>query len=242
MNYKRIYNELVERRKTSPYNGYTENHHIIPRCMGGTDTEENIVALSAREHFIAHQLLYKIYKTYKLLCAITLMCTDRNGNRLNNRLYSWHRERFAKETSKYMKTYWENNPHPRGMLGKKHSIESLQKIVLPLRKRAKEVSIEINKFSLNGDFIERFDSLAEASRSVNGSRSNIKYCAEGKFQYAYGFRWSYLRNPNFSIIKPRNYKGARGKISINDGNTNKLINNYEPIPSGWVRGRIKVGQ
>lgn len=208
--------------------------------MGGKDDKENLVNLSAREHFIAHQLLYKIHKTYSLLNAITFMCSGRHGQRYTNRLYSWHRERFAEESSKHMKEYWANNPHPKGMLGKKHTEETLKQISEWSKENIKRS--EIHKFSLEGKFIESFDSLFLASQSVFGNASNIKYCAEGKFQYAYGFRWSYSLTPTFDTVKPRNYKGARGKISINNGTKNKLINSNEPIPEGWVRGRVKVNK
>lgn len=36
---------------------YHERHHIIARCMGGTDEEDNLIDLFAREHFEAHRLL-----------------------------------------------------------------------------------------------------------------------------------------------------------------------------------------
>jgi len=38
--------------------GY-EIHHIIPKSLGGSDNKENLVLLTAREHYIAHWLLYK---------------------------------------------------------------------------------------------------------------------------------------------------------------------------------------
>ena len=37
-------------------------HHIVPRHMGGEDTDENFTYLTPREHVIAHFLLWKIYK------------------------------------------------------------------------------------------------------------------------------------------------------------------------------------
>lgn len=40
---------------------YYENHHIIPECLGGLDTKENLVYLTYREHYICHLLLTKIY-------------------------------------------------------------------------------------------------------------------------------------------------------------------------------------
>lgn len=39
--------------------GYSERHHIIPKCMGGKSNSENLVYLSAREHFVCHLLLIK---------------------------------------------------------------------------------------------------------------------------------------------------------------------------------------
>lgn len=36
---------------------YHERHHIVPKCLGGTNNEENLIDLYAREHFEAHRLL-----------------------------------------------------------------------------------------------------------------------------------------------------------------------------------------
>ncbi|AUE23129.1 homing endonuclease [Citrobacter phage CF1 ERZ-2017] len=241
MNYQKIYDSLVERRKASPFIGYTENHHIIPKCMGGSDDKENLVALSAREHFVAHLLLCKIHEGhFGLASAMVLMTTDKANNRLNNRLYELHRKLFSKNNSMFFKEYWKNNPHPRGMSGKHHTEECKRQISKSCK--ASIATIKIHQFSLDGEFIKTFNSMSEAAESVSGSVSNIKYCAEGCFQYAYGFRWSYSLIPNFDKIKPRNYKGARGKICVNNGFKNKLIESSEPIPDGWVRGRVKVNK
>jgi hypothetical protein len=60
MNYQFHYDELIRKRgrKVKPTGIYTEGHHIIPRSMGGTDESNNITYLTAREHFIAHWLLW----------------------------------------------------------------------------------------------------------------------------------------------------------------------------------------
>lgn len=80
MNYKDHYDKLIYKAKMrTEINQYTENHHIIPRCMGGTDTKDNLVRLTAREHFIAHQLLYKEYRTTKLAHAWFMMTVNGNG-------------------------------------------------------------------------------------------------------------------------------------------------------------------
>lgn len=69
MNYQRIYDQLIARAKDRKIYEYSELHHITPRCIGGTDSPENLVRLTAREHFIAHALLFKIHKTSKLAHA-----------------------------------------------------------------------------------------------------------------------------------------------------------------------------
>lgn len=37
------------------------NHHIIPRCMGGSDDSSNIIALTYEEHIEAHRILHEKY-------------------------------------------------------------------------------------------------------------------------------------------------------------------------------------
>ena len=102
MNYKKIYSTIIENRKNNPYEGYTEKHHIIPRCMNGTDDKENIVSLSAREHYVCHQLLVKMYpKEHGLIKAANMMCTDSFTTiRTKNRVYGWLRERLSIEMSR----------------------------------------------------------------------------------------------------------------------------------------------
>lgn len=92
MNYQKIYNGLVEKAKVrgldkSKHEGYFEIHHIVPRCLGGSNDESNLVMLNLREHLIAHLLLWKAYPdNYKLVYAARMMST-KNGMRLNSRLY-----------------------------------------------------------------------------------------------------------------------------------------------------------
>lgn len=61
MNYSAHYTLLIERAKFRTTTGYKEAHHIIPKCLGGTDEPSNLVDLTAREHYIAHILLAKIH-------------------------------------------------------------------------------------------------------------------------------------------------------------------------------------
>ena len=58
--YTRIYYQIIEVAKTRTLEGYKERHHIIPKSLGGNNSKENLVNLTAREHFICHWLLTKM--------------------------------------------------------------------------------------------------------------------------------------------------------------------------------------
>ena len=75
--YERWYTSLIAKARSTrslyPKTENTEKHHIIPRCVGGTDEESNLARLSIREHYIAHLLLIKMYdgeEKYKLEWAL----------------------------------------------------------------------------------------------------------------------------------------------------------------------------
>ena len=52
-----IQNILKTRGRFGCSDSYHEQHHIKPKCLGGTNDEENLIDLYAKEHFIAHKLL-----------------------------------------------------------------------------------------------------------------------------------------------------------------------------------------
>lgn len=91
MNYQKIYNNIILRAELRKLSGYKEKHHIIPRCIGGSDNPKNVVELTAREHYVAHQLLVKLYPNHSgLLYAARMMTVSGNTQkRSKNRLYEW---------------------------------------------------------------------------------------------------------------------------------------------------------
>lgn len=91
MDYAWHYQKLIDRARNRALVGYAERHHVTPRCMGGGDEPANIVRLTAEEHFVAHQLLVRIYPEYpQLIWAAHLM-----ASRPGNKLYGWVRRRMA---------------------------------------------------------------------------------------------------------------------------------------------------
>lgn len=79
--------------------GYREIHHIVPRCMGGLDDDNNLVLLTAKEHYLCHGLLFEIYRrteyASKLACAFNMMTIGRDGCKLSLLEISLAREYFS---------------------------------------------------------------------------------------------------------------------------------------------------
>ena len=82
MNYLNQYNNLIASRKnTLRKKGigiYYEKHHIIPKWLGGTDIKDNLILLTAKEHFIAHLLLWKHYRDRSSALAFHKMTKSNN--------------------------------------------------------------------------------------------------------------------------------------------------------------------
>lgn len=58
MTYNEFINNILETRgRFACGEEYHERHHIVPKCMGGTNEKENLIDLFAREHFEAHRML-----------------------------------------------------------------------------------------------------------------------------------------------------------------------------------------
>ena len=134
MNYTRIYNQIINRAKDRTIEDfqYYENHHIIPKCMNGSNKKDNLVKLTAREHFICHWLLFKKYKTSKLAHAWFMMyMTSDNQSRYISKNYEQAKKAHSEAVSKQMKG--EGNP----FYGKAHTKETIDRIILGNRNHKK---------------------------------------------------------------------------------------------------------
>ena len=105
MDYSKIYKSIIERRlKTPPIAAYVERHHILPRSIGGHNTKSNLVSLTAREHFICHLLLTKIYragvKHDKMVRAFVMMLWAKGVGQVRYKVNSTRYEKLKIEFSK----------------------------------------------------------------------------------------------------------------------------------------------
>lgn len=102
--YNTWYDNIITNSQKRTTDDYTESHHIIPESLGGPDTPENRTALTAREHFICHWLLTKIYSTgdahWKMLNALRIMrAENKSQTRYKTKITSRVYEKLKKEYS-----------------------------------------------------------------------------------------------------------------------------------------------
>jgi hypothetical protein len=168
--YNTWYNNITENARTRFLDGYKERHHIIPRSLGGADDKENLVDLTAREHFICHWLLTKMHtgeSRAKMIYALNGMKrngqhTQRYETKITSRVYENLKKEFSLVHSAAMKgrlahnkgvpaTEEQKEKNRKSALGKKMSPESIAKGVAKRKgqKRTKEQKENISK-SLKG--------------------------------------------------------------------------------------------
>jgi hypothetical protein len=106
--YSKWYLLLIEKARIRklPKETYTEGHHVIPKSWGGLNTRDNIVRLTAKEHYIAHAFLWKMDVSLgyhnKMVHAFNAMSIMKDGSynkpgyKINSRLFESVRlERIA---------------------------------------------------------------------------------------------------------------------------------------------------
>ena len=118
MNYDRIYQELMVAAKPrgtdkSKLDGYYELHHILPKCLGSSEDEANLVLLTAREHFVAHRLLAKSYPgNSKLLFAVSAFSMGKHMRYLTSRQVALAREAYSAALSQRNAQLAAEGRHP----------------------------------------------------------------------------------------------------------------------------------
>ena len=108
--YTHWYCQIITRARTRHIQGYVEHHHIIPRSLGGKDNQGNIVALTAREHFVCHLMLTRMttgQHRNKMISSVFYLTgrgkADRHNVIKRSRLYAKLRQELAQIVSQQKK-------------------------------------------------------------------------------------------------------------------------------------------
>lgn len=169
------YQKFISYYKNIVSEGFIEKHHITPKCLGGNDTLDNLVALPARAHFIAHALLHKAYPEHAGLAhAFAMMAVN---NAYQNRCASSKLYEMSKNArSKAMKGI----PRPEWVKEKlrkpKSNTENYKKP--KSKEHAKNISNALKgKVKSNQSVLKMVDSMAihYAKRSIEYNRKKEMY-------------------------------------------------------------------
>lgn len=123
---------IARKNRNLPDDEYFETHHIVPRSLGGTDDNSNLIKLTAREHYIAHAILWKMkfsgnYHAKMAYAFCTFMYgfkhkKHKQSYKFSSRLY----EAFKKDLSELQSELLSGKGNP--FYGKNHSEETKNKI------------------------------------------------------------------------------------------------------------------
>lgn len=225
MKYTKIYEQLINRanseNRMKNQGTYYENHHITPKCIGGNDDSDNLVLLTAREHFLAHWILTRIHPTeHKLIYAWNMFCMETcNGERYTSHLYKYARER-------YIELLKANDEW------KKKMANSMSKL-LWMKHVERDESIRVVEES-----VKDFEEIGYVRGRIIKKR--MSPTAETKEKIRNGNLGNVISEEHRNKIRNQGEK----RIWVNDGIDAKHINKEELqtyINTGWKRGRKTIG-
>ena len=215
MNYEEIYSKIISRAKEANrekgVETYYEKHHIVPRCIGGSNEKSNMVLLTAKEHFLCHKILTYIYKESKQLAfAFIAICNVRNKGQVHrytptSREYQQAKQHYGQlmqgsGNPRYGKEgYWKGkqkseehidkircgNLGNQNRRGKELSVEARLNVILANQAR----SIEIHQYTKQGIFVNTYSSIKEAGELTGISRGNISTVKDTR-RRAGGYLWT----------------------------------------------------
>lgn len=223
MDYKKTYDNLMntrlmlklERIEFKKSGIYYEAHHIIPKCKGGKDSIDNIVLLTAREHFLAHWLLWLIHRDRQTALAFHKMLSSNNKQKRITSARGYGEAREAYRITNMGNTYGkggkgnigkkhskeQNDNHAKIMKGEnnpffnKHHTKESKKIISDLAKlRRGESNSNYRGTKLvkkNGVIVGEFKTSNEVAEFIGCSVNNIRNTLSGNQKTAKGFEITY---------------------------------------------------
>ena len=129
MEYNIIYNDLIARCQHRPKqkNKGFELHHITPKSLGGDNTHDNLVNLTAKEHWVAHRLLHKIHtgKAQDKMATALVMMSGTKTYRVPSRFY----EQIAQMNRQQARNSWQDPTYRARQLALRSDPERKARIV-----------------------------------------------------------------------------------------------------------------
>lgn len=236
MNYKNHYDRLIVRAIDRELDSYTESHHIVPKCLGGSNDKSNLVNLTPEEHYTAHLLLVRIYPhNKKLIHAAVMITVNGNGHdRSKNKIYGWLKRKMSKLVS--LNQQGKNNSQ--------YGTCWVNKNGLVLKIKSEEIEIYKKDGWARGR-IPHFcvvcnkETYSDRSRLCEDHRKKMGYRSQERIKKSHDDLIKARKETYKSIGHQQKDKNSQyGTHWITNGIVNKKIKKDDAIPTGWCRGRI----
>ena len=246
MNYLKVYCNLIRKAENrNPPEGYTEKHHTFPVSIFGKNNR--IVVLTAREHYIAHALLEKIYiKRYGLsdtrVIKMTFAhCMMKSGIRYFNsylyenariRLSNLSKGRIVSEKTRE-KLREINAGEKNGFYGKKHTNQTKERM-----SNLKKGNKNALGYKMTKEQIEKSRQKRIGKKHTEEHKQKLKEQILGRKWWNNGIetRMSF-ECPGDDWVVGR-AKEIKGRKWWNNGQTTKM--SVECPGDDWVIGRLKL--
>lgn len=101
LHYLNRYNKFIDALKQQTIDEYYELHHIIPKSSGGSNDKSNLIALTARQHYIAHWILWKAYGE-NMTRAFFMMSSVGRYERVSSKTYDKARKEYSEQVKVQM--------------------------------------------------------------------------------------------------------------------------------------------
>jgi len=208
MDYRKIHDQIIDRAAIRDVNGYTEKHHITPKCMGGDDKPDNLVKLYAREHFLIHWLLHEMYpQNTDLKYAFWSMCRSSNNQERyvpSSRVYEYAKHQMLEVWQKFKPSDKQITSIKKRLTGTKwfHKPDGSHLRAFPNDNRIKEEGWLIGRFGgkklshkANKSKLEKYQGKKSAKTSnkrcsINGVEfESAKAASEAIDMNEYSLRW-----------------------------------------------------
>jgi hypothetical protein len=199
MNYLKHYESLIAKAKRrKSMKGYYEIHHILPKSLGGLSTPDNLIKLSAREHFVAHWLLHRAYPNNSgLALAFKMMSTtstkDQQRYTPSSRVVAEAMEAGKKAIKQKLTGVPKSADHVHKVSsankGKKRSLEVRKKLSSLKKGKPSTRGKTISQYTLDGVYIKTYSSVLAAEKELGIESTNIRSAIRGTYKQSGGYLW-----------------------------------------------------
>ena len=250
--YKTWHDNIISKAKLRTEERIYEIHHIIPKCLKGSNDKSNLVKLTPREHYIVHMLLCKFTKGYarhKMIFSFQAMANIKSKNRtykVNSKTAELLKLEFRKLLSNRIVKKETLEKQRKAMKGIKLTEEHKRKIGLAgLGRKASKESIAKRVAKTTGlkrsqAFKDRMSEIAKNRKFSKETRKKISLSLMGN-KKALGMKHSKEFRKKLSQLLKGN-KRTLGMICINKNGKTIMIQKDQKekyLDMGYKLGKLR---